>query len=124
DHFAKKAIDNCVELCSGTEDKTYLDKLDEALGRARTEFSPDLIIYNAGTDILNGDGLGQMKISPLGVQQRDEVVFEFAKAMKAPIVMLTSGGYQKNNAEIIADSISNLASKNLILARNEDSTDA
>lgn len=33
---------------------------------------------------------------------------------KIPIVMCTSGGYQRTNARVIADSILNLRSKNLI----------
>ena len=29
------------------------------------EFEADLIIYNAGTDVLEGDALGRMRVSPL-----------------------------------------------------------
>ena len=31
---------------------------------ALNEFKPDIIIYNAGTDILDGDPLGCLSISP------------------------------------------------------------
>ncbi len=53
------------------------------------EFKPDLIIYNAGTDILVNDPLGKLDISPDGIKLRDEIVFKTAKSYKISIVMLT-----------------------------------
>ncbi|MQL97444.1 hypothetical protein Taro_030134 [Colocasia esculenta] len=55
-----------------------------------------------------------LRVSPEGVTTRDEMVFRFAREKNIPILMLTSGGYMKSNARIIADSITNLAKKNLI----------
>lgn len=40
--------------------------------------------------------------------RRDELVFRSCKDKKIPIVMLTSGGYLKRTARIIANSILNL----------------
>lgn len=42
------------------------------------------------------------------------MVFAFAQQHDTPIVMLTSGGYQQNNAQVIADSIVNLVEEKLI----------
>jgi histone deacetylase 11 len=81
---------------------------------AESRFQPQLIVYNAGTDILDGDPLGRLKISPQGVVIRDEKVFRFAKDQSIPLLMLTSGGYMKSSARVIADSIINLSNKNLI----------
>ena len=39
-------------------------------------FQPHFVIYNAGTDILKGDRLGELNISPQGVIQRDKIVFD------------------------------------------------
>ncbi|KAH7681954.1 histone deacetylase 11 protein [Dioscorea alata] len=114
DFEASRYIDQKVELVSGTKTKDYLDQLDKALEVARNSFDPELIVYNAGTDILEGDPLGRLKISPEGVTARDEKVFRFAKEQNIPIIMLTSGGYMKSSARVIADSITNLAKKNLI----------
>ncbi|KAL0311884.1 UNVERIFIED_CONTAM: K(+) efflux antiporter 6 [Sesamum radiatum] len=55
-------------------------------------FDPELIIYNAGTDVLDGDPLGRLKISPDGIAARDEKVFMFARERDIPLVMLTSDG--------------------------------
>jgi len=115
DHDAKSAISKPVELKSGTGDSEYLTKVSQALSEAENDdFSPELIIYNAGTDVLSHDKLGKLDVSTHAVLQRDELVFAFAKRAGSAIVMLTSGGYQQNNAKVIADSICNLHSKGLI----------
>ncbi|KAF4352850.1 hypothetical protein F8388_014405 [Cannabis sativa] len=114
DYEARRYIDQKVEVVSGTRTHEYLQKLDEALEVAAHAFDPELIIYNAGTDILDGDPLGRLKISPDGISSRDEKVFRFARERNIPIVMLTSGGYMKSSARVIADSITNLSTKRLI----------
>jgi len=49
-----------------------------------------------------------------GIIKRDEMVFGIVRDKRIPIVMLTSGGYQRRTAEIIARSILNLRDKRLI----------
>lgn len=49
-----------------------------------------------------------------GIVKRDEVVFKAARSRGIPILMVTSGGYQKRTARIIADSILNLHNLGLI----------
>ena len=41
------------------QDGQYLTSLESALQQASRDFQPDLILYNAGTDILEGDPLGR-----------------------------------------------------------------
>lgn len=48
------------------------------------------------------------------MRDRDELVFQYTRERNIPVVMVTSGGYQRNNAEVIARSILNLNKKNLI----------
>eukprot|EP00898_Chlorokybus_atmophyticus_P005493 jgi/Chlat1/5945/Chrsp4S06269 len=118
DFEARQSISLAVELDPGTSDDEYLSKLDSSLTTASREFpSPDLIVYNAGTDCLAGDPLGRLGVSPAGVIARDEAVFRFARRghdAPVPVVMVTSGGYQKTNAAVIAQSIKNLVDKGLI----------
>ncbi|XP_075370267.1 histone deacetylase 11 isoform X2 [Mycteria americana] len=114
DGFAKRAIKRKVELEWGTEDTEYLQKVHTHVEGALNELKPDIIIYNAGTDILDGDPLGGLAISPQGIVKRDEVVFKAARRRRIPILMVTSGGYQKRTARIIADSILNLHNLGLI----------
>lgn len=49
-----------------------------------------------------------------GIIKRDELVFRAARRRGIPILMVTSGGYQKKTARIIADSILNLHRRGLI----------
>ncbi|XP_069500080.1 histone deacetylase 11 isoform X1 [Ambystoma mexicanum] len=114
DGFAKRAIKRKIELDWGTEDQEYLQKVQTHMEGALNESKPDVIVYNAGTDILEGDPLGGLSISPQGIVKRDEIVFQIAKRHRIPILMVTSGGYQKRTARIIADSILNLHNMGLI----------
>ncbi|PIN16858.1 putative histone deacetylase [Handroanthus impetiginosus] len=114
DYEARRYINQKVEVVSGTATNEYLSRLGGALKVAADAFDPELIIYNAGTDILDGDPLGRLKISPDGIATRDEKVFMFARESNIPLVMLTSGGYMKSSARVIANSIKNLSKKSLI----------
>lgn len=58
------AIKRKVELEWGTEDTEYLQKIHTHVEGALNEFQPDIVVYNAGTDILDGDPLGGLAISP------------------------------------------------------------
>lgn len=111
DTLAKKAIAIRVEMDPSTDTEKYLKQLAFHLNEAFEQFQPDMIIYNAGTDILEGDPLGKMQISAAGIVQRDELVFRYALMNGYPIVMLLSGGYQKNNYAVISRSIANLKEK-------------
>ncbi|XP_069906090.1 histone deacetylase 11 isoform X2 [Oryctolagus cuniculus] len=114
DRFAKQAIRRKVELEWGTEDEEYLGKVEQHVEKALREYLPDVVVYNAGTDILEGDRLGGLAISPGGIVKRDELVFRVVRGHQVPILMVTSGGYQKRTARIIADSILNLHNLGLI----------
>ncbi|KAB0392130.1 hypothetical protein E2I00_016154, partial [Balaenoptera physalus] len=114
DRFAKQAIRRKVELEWGTEDDEYLRRVERNLEKALQEHQPDVVVYNAGTDVLEGDRLGGLSISPQGVVKRDELVFRMVRGHQVPILMVTSGGYQKRTARIIADSILNLYGQGLI----------
>lgn len=118
DKKAKHAIRKKVELDYLVEDEEYMRKLKLYFAEALDEFTPDILIYNAGTDILRSDPLGALSVSGEGIIQRDEYVFKTCKDNKIPIVMLTSGGYLKISAKVIADSLLNLHEKGLIYGLN------
>eukprot|EP00004_Rigifila_ramosa_P000344 TRINITY_DN1038_c0_g1_i5.p2 TRINITY_DN1038_c0_g1~~TRINITY_DN1038_c0_g1_i5.p2 ORF type:complete len:151 (-),score=30.13 TRINITY_DN1038_c0_g1_i5:17-469(-) len=111
DALAEETIRAKFAFPAGTADAAYLPGVQALLDKAFVEFSPDLIIYNAGTDIMAGDPLGHCNISPDGVIERDALVFSHAFAYDVPIVMLLSGGYQPSTANVIAQSIANLHQK-------------
>lgn len=108
DQEAKLSIRCGVELRHMTEDRYYLRQLKRCLMLALAEFKPDVVIYNAGTDVLRGDPLGSLAVSEDGVIERDRLVFSTFRALNIPVVMLLSGGYMKSSKRVIADSIVNL----------------
>lgn len=108
DEYAKDGIDVYCHIDERTNDEQYIDKMEELIPSAISKFLPDFIVYNAGTDILEGDQLGGCRISGNGIVRRDEKVFEYAFGYKIPILMVLSGGYMQENAPIIARSINNI----------------
>lgn len=64
DHQAKQSIRCRIELENYTNDKTYLRLLHINLEKSLNEFQPDFVVFNAGTDILQGDPLGLLDITP------------------------------------------------------------
>ena len=101
--------DRAVRVVEGEDDERYLDDLERALRRSFAEFEPDIVYYNAGTDILAGDPLnGGVCVSRAGVARRDEMVFDMALSRGIPIVMVLSGGYAADSARSVWESVSNL----------------
>lgn len=113
DSFAKQFITYDHPLRNPSSAK-YLKILFDNLPAALEASRPDLLFYNAGTDIFEGDALGQLQVTAQGIVDRDEFVFRQAKERGIPIAMVLSGGYTPESARIIADSISNLHDKGLI----------
>ncbi|RGB31791.1 hypothetical protein C1646_708159 [Rhizophagus diaphanus] len=113
DNDAFSSITTPIPLTSPElkQDDKYLPLIQSNLFQSFHKFHPQFIIYNAGTDCLEGDPLGAMNLSAEAILKRDEIVFRMAFDHGVPIVMLLSGGYQKKNAEIISASILNLISK-------------
>lgn len=72
DFEAKRAINRKIELKTGVADAEYLETLSDELDKAFLEFQPDLILYNAGTDIMTGDPLGGMNGYPYYLQSSSE----------------------------------------------------
>jgi len=118
DEYAKAAISEEVHVSYRDSDIEYLSKVEAGLTSSFRKFNPDFIIYNAGTDCMQGDPLGSLNLSPNGVIKRDEIVFNFALKDRIPILMVLSGGYQQINAPTIADSIENLINKFGLLSKN------
>jgi len=113
DYEAKKHIEFDYPVKAYIEDKEYISLVERGLSNAIAKSKPDIIIYNAGTDVFTEDFLGCMSISEYGIIKRDEVVFRNARKNKIPILMVLSGGYTQKSAAIIGRSIENIL-KNVI----------
>ncbi len=102
-------IDCNLPIPSLTGDAEYLDLLRQSLPAFLQQIDrPKIAFYNAGTDIYEGDPLGQLNISAQGILERDRLVFQTLVAAGIPIVMVLSGGYTAESYQLVASSVGNV----------------
>lgn len=97
-----------VAFAGNLNDENYLQLLQKHLDKAIQIEQPELIIYVAGTDILDTDPLGRFNVSKEGIIKRDETVFASTLTRNIPIVMLLAGGYTPKSSTVVSESILNL----------------
>jgi acetoin utilization deacetylase AcuC-like enzyme len=90
-----------INLRDGVEDAEYLQELEKGLDQALSEFQPDLIYYVAGADPYRDDQLGGLKLSIEGLERRDRLVFEKARAKNIPVAVTLAGGYARRVEDTI-----------------------
>lgn len=99
--FHKETSNLDVPVKDGIKGEEYLKKLKENLDFLIDKLSPDLIFYISGVDILDTDKLGRLSVKREDCKKRDEMVFEFSKKCKAPIVTVMGGGYSEKIYDIV-----------------------
>jgi len=99
--FHKENSNLDIPIKDGINGKEYLKKLKENLDFLSVELSPDIIFYISGVDILDTDKLGRLAVKREDCKKRDEMVFEFSKKCKAPIVTVMGGGYSEKIYDIV-----------------------
>lgn len=90
----KEESDLDVELPVNCTDETYLTTLRHWLrqiGEQGGDF--DLVFFQAGVDVIEQDRLGRMNLTSKGVKRRNELVFDFVRENKVPLVITMGGGY-------------------------------
>jgi acetoin utilization deacetylase AcuC-like enzyme len=90
-----------VNLHDGVQDAEYLAALEESLDKALAEFNPQMVFYLAGADPYREDQLGGLKLSLEGLEERDRMVFEKARAKEIPVVVTLAGGYARQVADTV-----------------------
>jgi len=92
-------------LPGGTEGPEYMARLREHLPAALDEFEPELVLYNAGTDIFAGDPLGELEVDEAHVLERDRLVIQSAVERGVPVAMVPSGGYTDDSHRLLANAL-------------------
>ena len=90
----KKKSDLDISLKKGMKDNQYLDILQKNIEILK-KMKLDLILFQAGVDILCEDSLGYLEISRKGIKSRNKIVLEFAKEKNLPLIVFMGGGYSK-----------------------------
>ncbi len=92
--FTRVPSDLDVELPARTGDAEYLTRLERALHEADRRFgAPDVVLYLAGADPWEGDGLGRLALTKAGLRARDALVLDHALEHAAPLAITLAGGY-------------------------------
>ncbi len=97
----KECSDRDVELEPGTGDREYLALLEENLSTTVEQHCPNLLVYQAGVDVLASDKLGSLTLSQEGCRQRDRLVFEFCRTKGLPVAVTMGGGYSPRVADVV-----------------------
>ncbi|WP_462157993.1 histone deacetylase family protein [Pseudoalteromonas sp. GB56] len=92
----KQHSDYDFALEKACDDRHYMDTLEQALSFVLRLHSPDIIIYNAGADIVDKDELGVLSLTLDGVLARDKMVISTALNCGIPLTCVLGGGYQRD----------------------------
>lgn len=100
--FDKQRSDLDVELPDGTGDAAYLAALDGALEQVFQRAEPDFAIYLAGADPFEDDRLGRLKLTKVGLAERDRRVLAACRQRQIPVAIAMAGGYAREIGDTVA----------------------
>lgn len=98
--FQKKVSDLDVALPDGMGNEDYLAVVSETLQQALALSRPDIVLYDAGVDVFEGDPLGRLNISEAGIRQRDHQVLSELKRRRIPVATVIGGGYDDDRTKL------------------------
>ncbi|MCC7339309.1 MAG: hypothetical protein IT422_29810 [Pirellulaceae bacterium] len=108
DLVARNRIDCEVPVASEITDSEYLSQLASKLPgflESICNSKVGIAIYNAGTDVVENDSLGGLRLSPSAILDRDLLVISELRRRKIPTVMLLSGGYTNKSYRLVANTV-------------------
>ncbi|MCO8122667.1 histone deacetylase [Stieleria sp. TO1_6] len=111
DRGAKERIDRDLPLQSGTGGEQYLNLLHDELPSFLDSDVFSFAVYNAGTDVYQGDQLGGLGLTIEQVRDRDEFVLTELTQRGIPALFLPSGGYSDESHRMIATSLIDAANR-------------
>ena len=91
--FRRVAADLELDLPDGTNDAQYLEGLARLLPEAISRARPQLAFVLAGADPYEGDRLGRLALTKVGLASRDRFVRDTLAAEGIPACVTLAGGY-------------------------------
>jgi histone deacetylase 11 len=92
-----------VQLKPGTRGETYLSNYRQAIAKLEDNYRLAFVV--AGTDVLLSDKLGGLCLSIDDVVEREKVTLKTLSRLNVPTVILGGGGYSKESAKAVIQSI-------------------
>jgi acetoin utilization deacetylase AcuC-like enzyme len=99
--YHKETSNLDIELENGTDDRTYLDALENGLIECLRRFKADLVIYLAGADPYRKDRYGRLALTKAGLAQRDRLVLRRLRDNGLPVAGTMAGGYAPDIQDIV-----------------------
>ena len=100
DHWGdtEAVASTAIALGPGVEDARYLSTVREALPGVVESLRPGLAIYLAGTDPAADDAIGNWRVSPAALLERDRFVTSLLRsdALACPLAVVLAGGYGRH----------------------------
>ena len=90
-----------IHLRDGVGDEEYLNLLRGECEKGMRDFHPDLVFYVAGADPYRRDQLGGLELTMEGLERRDRLVLEAARANEAALAIVLAGGYALDVEETV-----------------------
>ncbi|WP_278404316.1 histone deacetylase family protein [Pseudoalteromonas ruthenica] len=100
--FRKCPSDLDIGLANHISGDEYLGVVDDTLEHLLDSLNPDLVLYDAGVDIWQQDGLGKLDVSWQGIVQRDRSVLKRCAQHNTPVATVIGGGYDKDHERLAA----------------------
>ena len=91
--YRKEKSDLDIALDDGTDDRVYLDALDNGIRASLKEAKADAVIYLAGADPFTEDRFGRLDVSKEGLAERDRLVLRYCRDAGLPVAVTMAGGY-------------------------------
>ncbi|MBE0486733.1 histone deacetylase [Marinobacter sp.] len=98
--FEKRISDLDVALPDGMVDEDYLAVAYDTLQQALALSKPDIVLYDAGVDVFQGDPLGKLNLSEDGIRLRDRLVLSELKRRGIPVATVIGGGYDDDRMQL------------------------
>jgi histone deacetylase 11 len=108
---AKVEEDLPVPLPPRLDGAGYMDVLRDNLASALDRYRPDVVLYNAGSDVLWSDGLSHLFLTADDMADRDLFVVTEARERGVRVAMVLSGGYGPASWEAHARSIEGILAR-------------
>ena len=98
--FRKSESDLDIGLPVDMADGDYLKLVQQTFNQLLEQVKPDLVLYDAGVDVWQHDGLGKLNISWQGIAARDHIVLSRCLEDTIPVATVIGGGYDSNHANL------------------------
>lgn len=109
--WPKVQEDMPVPLPPGTRGAEYLDALREHLPKVLEQLRPGLVVYNAGSDVLDNDPLSRFSLTTNEMAERDCFVVTETRDRRIPLAIVLSGGYGPLSWQAHAQSIEGILTR-------------